>query len=191
MAETGFLDHLRKYISLSDSDTALLQKCAAQRLVKNKEYLLEEGQICQASYFVVDGCLRMYLNTDYGTEQIVQFAINNWWMSDYTSMDRQRPSLHYIQAVEKTTVVILEKNIQEDLFAKIPKLERYFRIIHQRAYSATLARIHFILNLSGEQRYHHFANSFPDFVQRVPQYMLASYLGFTPEFLSKIRAKKT
>jgi CRP-like cAMP-binding protein len=152
--------------------------------------ILAQGQICTANYFIVKGCFRMYLNTLDGTEQIIQFGIDNWWITDYTSLDSGKPSLFNIQALEKSSVVVVDKRVQEELFEKIPKLERYFRIILQRAYAASLTRIHYIFNLSGEERYHHFHRLFPEFVQRVPQYMLASYLGFTPEFLSKIRAKK-
>ena len=160
------------------------------REVSNKEFLLQAGQVCTASYFIIEGCFRMYLNTDYGTEQIIQFGIDNWWISDYASLESQHPSHHFIQAVEKSSILVIEKQAQGFLFQKIPQLERYFRIIFQRAYTAQLNRIHFILNLSGEERYHHFHDAFPDFVQRVPQYMLASYLGFTPEFLSKVRGRK-
>jgi CRP-like cAMP-binding protein len=149
------------------------------------------GQVCNACYFVVKGCLRMYTIPDNGTEQIVQFGIDNWWICDYTSFDSQKPSMFNIQAVEPSTLIYIDKKSQEELFAKVPKLERYFRLILQRAYSATLMRVHYIFTSTGEARYHHFNSLFPEFVQRIPQYMLASYLGFTPEFLSKIRAKKS
>ncbi|HEY3405016.1 MAG TPA: Crp/Fnr family transcriptional regulator [Ohtaekwangia sp.] len=188
---TPLLNHIRKYISVDDEEEKLLLSLAQFREVRNKEFLLEAGQVCSANYFVCDGCFRMYLNTDYGTEQIIQFGINNWWISDYTSFESQRPSELFIQAVEKSSIVILEKPSQDELLKQIPQLERYFRLIFQRAYSAQLSRIHFMMNFSGEERYHHLRNAFPDFVQRVPQFMLASYLGFTPEFLSKIRGKKS
>jgi CRP/FNR family transcriptional regulator len=105
------------------------------------------------------------------------------------SLESGKPSHFNIQAIENSEVAILDKKIQEELFAAIPQLERYFRMILQRSYAASQIRIKFIYSLSGEERYHQFNASFPEFVQRVPQYMLASYLGFTPEFLSKIRAK--
>jgi CRP/FNR family transcriptional regulator, anaerobic regulatory protein len=187
---TSFLNHIRRYITLSAEDEAFLLSRVYPLKVKSKQFIMEEGEVCIARYFVSKGCVRMYLNTDYGTDQVIQFAIDNWWMADYNSLEMQRPSVHYIQAVEPSELIVLEKKVQEELFRKILSLERYFRIIYQRAYTASLSRIHFILNLSGEERYKHFSTSFPDFVQRVPQYMLASYLGFTPEFLSKIRAKK-
>ncbi|MEO7989156.1 MAG: Crp/Fnr family transcriptional regulator [Chryseolinea sp.] len=184
------LVHLRKYISLTEAEEKVLLSHLHHQSVKKKEHILEEGNICSANHFLLKGCCRMYINTDQGTEQIVQFAIDNWWITDYNSFDFQKPSHFNIQAVENCEIAFIRKETQEELFKKLPQLERYFRIILQRSFAASIMRIQYIFNQSGEERYRHFNTSFPDFVQRVPQYMLASYLGFTPEFLSKIRGKK-
>jgi CRP/FNR family transcriptional regulator, anaerobic regulatory protein len=184
------LAHLRKYVSLTEAEETLLLSYLELRSVKKKDHLLQEGEVCNANYFIAKGCCRMYSNTDQGTEQIVQFAIDNWWITDYNSLDFQRPSIFNIQVVENSEIICLRKDIQEELFAKLPQLERYFRQILQRAFAAYVMRIQYIFSDSGEERYRHFISSFPDFVQRIPQYMLASYLGFTPEFLSKLRGKK-
>jgi CRP-like cAMP-binding protein len=184
-------EHIKRFVSLTQEEAQCLSSLLQQKQVKNKEHVLKAGQACDAYYFVVKGVLRMYTTTEAGHEHIVQFGIDNWWISDYASFDSGNPSLFDIQALESSTVIIIDKKIQEELFERIPKLERYFRIILQRAYTATLMRVHYIFATSGETRYHHFNSLFPDFVQRIPQYMLASYLGFTPEFLSKIRAKKS
>jgi CRP-like cAMP-binding protein len=132
----------------------------------------------------------MFYITDEGTEQMIQFGIDNWWLTDYMSLDNQRPSQFNIQAVENSEVILLERKVQDELFEKLPKMERYFRIVVQKAYAASVMRLRYIFTQSGEERFRHFNESFPEFVQRVPQYMLASYLGFSAEFLSKIRAKK-
>jgi CRP-like cAMP-binding protein len=182
--------HINRFTPLEATEKKLLLNYIQFREVKNKEHLLKAPQVCKANHFVIKGCFRMYSHTDKGVEQIVQFGIDNWWIADYTSFDAQRPSLFNIQALEPGVVAVLERQAQEELFSKIPKLERYFRHILQRAYAATLMRVHVIFTKSGEERYQNFNSSFPDFVQRIPQYMLASYLGFTPEFLSKVRAKK-
>jgi CRP-like cAMP-binding protein len=136
------------------------------------------------------GCFRAYVINDKGVEQVVQFAIENWWITEYMSLNSGRPSEFYIQAVEDSELVAIDKKYQEELFGRLPQLERYFRIVLEKAYTASLMRIHYIFSFSGEELYNHFNTNFPGFVQRVPQYMLASYLGFTPEFLSKLRAKK-
>ncbi len=182
--------HFQKYISLTAEEEEIIKPYLQISTVANKEYILQQGQICQANYFIANGCIRKYFTTDQGTEQIIQFAIDNWWITDYTSMDFQQPSLYTIQAVEESVIIVLKRSIEDELFRKVPALERYFRIILQRAFAASLNRIHYIYSFSGEERYRHFSNAFPEFVQRVPQYMLASYLGFTPEFLSKIRSRK-
>lgn len=183
--------HIRKYATLRPSDEAWLRENLEHREVRNKTFLLQAGQICTANYFVADGCIRMYLDTRQGAEQIIQFGIDNWWISDHISLNLQQPSRHYLQAVEHSSILVLKYSDQEKAFEAVPQLERYFRLVYERAYAASLTRIHYILNLSGEERYKQFSTSFPDFVQRVPQYMLASFLGFTPEFLSKVRGKKS
>lgn len=185
-----FVAHVSRFVSLTPEEESLLVKSARLMKLRKKEMVLQQGEICEANYFVVTGVMRMYINTDAGTEQIVQFAIENWWITDYTSLESQKPSEFNIQAVERTEIYRLNKTALDELFAKIPLFERYFRKVLQRAFSASLMRLNYIFNESGEERYRHFQESFPDFVQRVPQYMLASYLGFTPEFLSKVRGKK-
>lgn len=183
------LAHIRKFIELTEREAEILVSYLRHQSVRKKEHLLSEGQVCASNYFVLKGCIRSYFYNDKAIQQTLLFGIENWWITDYVSMDHQTPSHFFIQAVEHTQIAIIDKKIQEELFQAIPKLERYFRIILQRSYSASQMRIRFIYSLSGEERYRQFSNLFPEFVQRVPQYMLASYLGFTPEFLSKIRAR--
>jgi CRP/FNR family transcriptional regulator, anaerobic regulatory protein len=184
------LAHIQRYVSLSQEEQDVLCHYLKYKKIQKKELILKEGQVCIGNYFIIHGCLKLHTYKDKGTEQIIQFGIDNWWISDYMSLDAQKPSLFNIEAVEPTELVYLEKRHEEELFSKIPKLERYFRIIIQRAYAAYQYRIQYIFCQSGEERYFHFCDSFPDFVQRIPQYMVANYLGFTPEFVSKIRAKK-
>lgn len=187
---TSLFNHIKKYVPLSETEEAIIASYFKHNLVKKKEHILTAGNICHANHFIIKGCFRMYHTNDAGVEQIVQFGIDNWWITDYTSLDFQRPSFFNIQAIEESAIAFIEKQVQDELFARVPVLDRYFRLILQRAYGAAQMRIQYIFDQSGEERYHHFSTSFPGFVQRVPQYMLASYLGFTPEFLSKIRKKK-
>ncbi|AYB34078.1 Crp/Fnr family transcriptional regulator [Chryseolinea soli] len=184
------IQHIRKFAPLTDANIETLSTLIHPKTIPNKTILARAGEVCHEKYFVVKGCLRLFIHTDEGNEQIIQFAIDNWWMTDYMSFEMQKPSTFTIQAVEPSQLLVITKTELEELLAKAPTLERYFRLIAERAYSAALTRIHFIYNQSGEERYGQFSRMFPEFVQRVPQYMLASYLGFTPEFLSKIRAKR-
>ncbi|SFE06961.1 cAMP-binding domain of CRP or a regulatory subunit of cAMP-dependent protein kinases [Chitinophaga sp. CF118] len=186
----ALLNHIQKFVSLSEEEQEILQSYIVCQEVNKKDYLLRQGQVCMANYFILKGCFRLYYMNDNGIEQILHFGIDNWWISDYDSLEKETPSEFFLQAVEHARIAVLKKSVQEELFTKIPKMERYFRLVFQKAYTASQQRIKYIYTFSGEERYHHFNKSFPGFVQRIPQYMLASYLGFTPEFLSKVRAKK-
>jgi len=182
--------HIRRFVALDPAEEQLLSDHFQCRTIPRKAFLLKQGEICHNYCFVLKGCLRMYLNTDKGVEQITHFGIENWWIADYMSLMQSSPSDFNIQAVEESEIACIDSQTLESVFVRIPKLERYFRIVTQRAYGASLMRIKYIYTFSGEERFRHFERSFPEFIQRVPQYMLASYLGFTPEFLSKIRSKK-
>jgi CRP/FNR family transcriptional regulator len=185
----SFIDHIRKYVALSADDLQFLSANVKTITVKKKQFLLEEGKIGKANYFVEKGLLRMFFINDKGVEQITQFALENWWLSDYMSFTLQAPSHFYIQAIEVSEVVVVEYHNQEELFKKLPQLERYFRIIIQRAYAASQMRFKYFYDYSKEENYRLFVSLFPEFVQRIPQYMLASYLGLTPEYLSELRKK--
>ncbi len=182
--------HINKFINLNKDEQEVLAPFLQPLSVKKKGFLLEEGQTCRANYFVVKGCLRLYFIDIKGAEQTTQFAIENWWITDLTSFLFQEHSEFYIQAAEPTDVIAIGNNQYEEMFHQLPKLERYFRLILQKNHQASQRRIKFLYSQTAEERYRNFNRLFPEFVQRVPQYMLASYLGFTPEFLSKIRAKK-
>ena len=186
----NLLDHIAKFVSLDEAETQKL--CAALQYLKvrKKELLLGQGQICQHQYFIVKGCCRNYIINEKGSEQTTQFAIESWWISDFLSFHNDRPTDFYIQAVENSEVIALKKTDMEALLLEVPKLERYFRLVMQKAFGASQVRIKYLFTQSAEERYRHFNDMFPEFVQRVPQYMLATYLDFSPEFLSKIRAGK-
>ena len=186
----NFLTHLKKYISLNEEETALLLSGVKPITIKKKEFLIKEGQVCKGNYFVEQGLLRMFFINDKGVEQTTQFALENWWMADYMSLTKQTGSHFYIQAVETSTIIAIEHHKQDQLLAQLPQLERYFRLMMQRAYAAAQMRVKYFHVYSKEENYRQFVRLFPGFVQRIPQYMLASYLGFTPQFLSRIRAKK-
>jgi len=186
----GFITHIRRYVDLSNDDVLILEKYFQPIELKRREYLLREGEVCRCNYFVEKGCLRMFFYNDKMAEQTTQFAIENWWLSDYFSFARQTSSEYAIQAVEKSVVVAIDYQLQDKLFNEVPQMERYFRIMMQRALSASQLRVKMIYQLSKEEMYRHFNLSYPQFFQRVPQYMIASYLGLTPEYMSELRKKK-
>ena len=187
---TALLQHIEKHITLEPSEIDILESVLSVSKIRKKELILQEGQVCNTMYFIVKGCLRQYIINSRGTEQTLQFGIENWWITDYLSYHNHIPSHFYIQAVESSIVIALEKSTLEAILIQIPKLERYFRIVSQKSFGAAQMRIKFLFTMSAEERYNHFNNLHPEFVQRVPQYMIASYLDFSAEFMSKIRAGK-
>lgn len=190
MMYKSLFDHIEKIVTLESSEIDLLESCLSLFTIKKKEHVLQEGQACNTLYFIIKGCMRQYIINSKGTEQTLQFGIENWWITDYLSYHNHTPSHFYIQAVEKSEVIAIEKSNLEAILFQIPKLERYFRIVSQKSFGAAQMRIKFLFTMSAEERFHHMNNLFPEFVQRVPQYMLASYLDFSAEFMSKIRAGK-
>ena len=185
----NLIQHIQNYVHLGDYDIKQLNDNLSVTSIKKKEFLLKQGKICQSNYFVSKGCLRLYYIKENGTEQITQFAIENWWISDYMSLLTQKPTEFYIQAIEDCEIVEFKTSSLDLLAQDLPQLEKYFRLITQRAYAASQLRIKYLYDLSREDLFCHFSTHFPEFLQRVPQYMLASYLGFTPEYLSEIRRK--
>ncbi|HTM99908.1 MAG TPA: Crp/Fnr family transcriptional regulator [Pedobacter sp.] len=184
-----FIDHINKYVVLNEMEIQFLLSKVKASTVKKKEFLLQEGNVCKANYFVEKGLLRMFFINEKGVEQIIQFALENWWLSDYMSFTMQSNAQFYIQAVEQSEIIALPYHIQDELFEKLPQLERYFRMIMQRAYAASQMRFKYFYDYSKEENYRQFVSLFPEFIQRIPQYMLASYLGLTPEYLSELRKK--
>ena len=182
--------HITKFVNLTEQEYGEVFSYFKITDTPKKKNLLTEGKICKSNYFVLKGCLRMFFINEKGVEQTVQFALENWWLSDYTSFSLQKPSGFYIQAVEKSEVATIDFSAQEKMLEQFPQMEKYFRKVHQRAHAAYQFRIKYLYGSSREELYHAFNNLYPEFVQRVPQYLLASYLGFTPEYLSEIRKKR-
>ena len=185
-----FINQIRRHVELNEHEVQILSKFVRPLSLKKKEYLLKEGQVCRALYFVEKGCLRMFFINNKTAEQITQFALEGWWISDYFSFMDNKPSDYYIQTIEKSELLSIDMSSFDDLLREIPQMERYFRIIMQRALAASQLRIKYMFEMTKEEFYLHFNASFPDFVQRVPQYMIASYLGLTPEYVSELRKKK-
>lgn len=188
--QVSIIQHIGKFVELSESEVDVLGKYLEIHQYKKKEFLLQESKVCNKLYFVEKGCLRMYFINKKGVEQITQFALDGWWISDYQSLMNNTPSDYYIKTIEDSTIVSIDNQNFEKLLIELPKLERYFRIIMQKAVAAAQLRSKLLYEMSKEDFYNHFSTSFPEFMLRVPQYMIASYLGLTPEYLSELRKKK-
>lgn len=184
-----FKQHLYKFIGIDDEEFSSVISYFQVLEVKKKQDLMSEGEICRSIFFVVKGCLRKFFINEKGIEQTTEFAIENWWITDTFAYERQIKSDFSIQAVEKSVILKIDFQSQEVLLIKHPVMERYFRMIYQRAYAAAERRIRYLYEFSREELYVHFSTQYPWFIQRIPQYLIASFLGFTPEYLSEIRAK--
>lgn len=185
----AFKEHLDKFINISEEEYTSVFSFFQILDVKKKHNLMLDGEICKSIYFVVKGCLRKFFINEKGVEHTTEFAIENWWITDTFAYERQIKSDFCIQAVERSTILVIDLQAQEELLKKHPIMERYFRMIYQRAYAASERRIRYLYEMSREELYVHFSTQYPEFIQRIPQYLIASYLGFTPEYLSEIRAK--
>jgi CRP/FNR family transcriptional regulator len=187
--QAQLLTHIQKFIEITDEDASKIATFFEVKNIKKKENVLQTGEVCKHIYFVVKGCLRLFFIDEKGVEQTTQFAIENWWISDYMSFQNQLPADFYIQAVEQIELLRISFANQEQMLQAFPIMERYFRLVHQKAFAASQLRSKYQHTYSKEEQFLHFNKRFPEFIQRVPQYLLASYLGFTPEYLSEIRKK--
>ena len=155
----------------------------------NGEFLLREGDVCKYESFVVKGCLKTYYLDEMGTEHIIDFSIEEWWADDLYSLLTQTPSKSNIKAIEHTDVLQIGKNDLELLYQKVPKFERFFRILFQNAYITQREQINLALSASAGERYLLFIKKKPYAEKRFSQKDIASYLGVTPQFLSTLRKK--
>ncbi|WP_246581571.1 Crp/Fnr family transcriptional regulator [Echinicola shivajiensis] len=182
--------HINQFTDISEDDFEEILAAFKTLKLRKKEHLMFADTPCDKQFFVLSGCLNMYFIDANGSKQTVQFAIENWWITDYLAVGKNQKTEFFIQSVEPTTVLSIDNSSQEQLLERFPKLEKYFRKMLQIAYGASLMRIKYQFELSKEEIYLHFTRNFPDFEQRVPQYLIASYLGLTPEYVSEIRRKQ-
>jgi CRP-like cAMP-binding protein len=183
------INHIKKYCDPEEEKLALLNSFFEKRTYRKKEVLLTEGHRCREKFFIVKGCVHLYYLKQNGIEQTTDFAVENWWTSDFMAFQTGSISQFSIRATEHTDVLSITAENQQKLLNAVPELNAYFHLVFQRAYAASQVRFRLLYEFSKEELYRHFAQHFPAFVQRVPQYLLASYLGFTPEYLSEIRKK--
>lgn len=182
-------NHIKKFVKISEEEFEEILTFFTVRPVSKKENLLQEGQVCKYHYFVLKGLLRKFYINEKGIEQTTEFAIETWWMTDNIAYENRLPTEFYIQSVEKSEILCITLDNQEKLLGNFPVMERYFRFVYQRAYAAAQMRVKYLFSLSKEEFYFELLRKHPEFVQRVPQYLIASFLGFTPEYLSEIRKR--
>ncbi|TVZ28375.1 CRP-like cAMP-binding protein [Gillisia sp. Hel_I_86] len=181
------LNHLKKVISLSESEQQEFTSILEEVKISKKNFLIEPGDLVNSEYYVVSGCLEAYYLDETGDKHIIQFALEDWWISDFEAFFNNVPAKLYVETIEDSVLLGINKGVLEVLYTRIPQFERFFRIKTTSAFVSLRTRILSTLQKSGKERYLEFCESYPKIEQRVPNYLIANYLGLKPESLSRIR----
>ncbi len=184
------LKNIARFIQLTPDEADRFTSIIKTRTLRKRQYLVQAGDVFRYECFVNKGALRIYHIDNNGQERIVNFAFEGWWTGDMYSFLSGQPALYNVDALEDCELLMIEKNNLEQLYIDIPKFDRFFRILLQNAYIAMQRRISDGMSLSAEQRYIDFLNRYPQFEQRLTLRQIASYLGITPESLSRIRRQR-
>ena len=188
--EQPLIEHFKKYIPLNSDEKSLLEKRVTQRRVKRKQKILQEGLVCKFYSFVVEGCMRMYSIDNKGVEHNIQFAAENDWIADIGSFHSDKPSKLFIEAIEPSLLLQIEKQDLYFLYRSVPKLDRIFKVIIENKFIELQTRVLQNISSTAQERYQSFLEQYPQLALRLPNTQIASYLGITPEFLSKMRSDR-
>lgn len=187
----SILAHVSRFIPLTTEEQEYFISILKHRRLRKREMLVQAGEPCKYETYVLKGCLRAYFVDPSGNEHIAQFAIEDWWISDMASLLSGEPATLYLDALEDSEVLLIERERLLELFEKVPKFDKMFRQLLQNAFIAQQRRIVDNLCKPAKDRYLEFINKYRNIEQRVPQHQVASYLGITPEFLSQLRKQLT
>jgi CRP-like cAMP-binding protein len=177
----------KSLLKLSDEEKLLVQQAFKVKHLRKRQYLLQEGDVCKYMAFIVKGSGRMYTVKETGQETIIRLAIEAWWLGDYESYNLQTPSVYNIEMVEDAEVLLISLENLHELLEKIEAVELMIKEIDRKGTIATQRRVHSAISLGAEDRYNLLNQTYPEFIRRFPQVMIASYLGISPETLSRIR----
>lgn len=189
MDPTLILESVSRHITLTKKESDYFLSLLKEKKLKKKQFLVHENEFNTFTAFVTKGCLRSYSVDRNGFEHIIQFAPPGWWIADIASVLSNQPGKLNIDALEDSEMFLLSRENQLILFEKVPKFERFFRIITENSIAANSHRLIDYMGLSAQERYFTFCNRYPMLMKTLPQKQIASYIGVTPEFLSKIKAE--
>jgi len=181
------LKHVTSQINLSKDEEREFLGILTEKNISKKDFLIEPGQKVDCEYYVVKGCLKAYYLDEQGGMHIIQFAVEDWWISDFEAFFANEPAQLYVEAIEDSVLLGIQKDTLETLYSRIPKFERFFRIKTTNAFVALRSRILSSLQKSNKERYLEFCQTYPEIEKRVPNYHIANYLGIKPESLSRLR----
>ena len=187
----AFRKYLEDKISLTEQNFDLIESVSTIKKLRKRQYLLQEGDICRFNAFVCKGFLRYYYVDDKGQEHILQFAPENYWTGDRESLDAELPSKYNIDAIEDSEILLIKKNDFEMLFKTIPAFNDFVNKTIKKNVLVLQERIHVSITHTAEEKYTNFITKYPSITNRVPQHMIASYLGISAETLSRVRKQST
>lgn len=188
MEEHSIIGHIQRLISLTPEETQHIKNLVRTRKISKKEFLLKSDEICRHLVYIKKGCIKTYRFDQNGLEHIIFFSLEDWWAVDLKSFVTQTGARFFIQAIENCEIDYISRDNFYQLLDQLPKLEKWFRVLLQNALISTEDRVERELSLSAEERYHQFIQKYPTLERRISQRQIASYLGITPEFLSKLRS---
>lgn len=185
------LEYFNKLIPLNQLETELVRGSFKPRLFRKRQYALQEGQVCTQFFFIIRGCLRMYKIDEKGLTHVLQFATEDNWILDLGSFHSVTPSELNIDALEDTVTLQISRDDLIELYLKAPKFDRIFRVLLENSYVRLQERLLQNISSTAEQRYQRFIEVYPHLINRLSQVQMASFLGITPEFLSRLRSRAT
>ena len=191
MRTAPLIDYFENFLPLNDEEKSVVEETFLERRVRRRQFILHEGDVCTHNTFVIEGCFRMYMVDDKGKEHNLQFAIEKWWIGDIGSFHSEEPSKLYIEALENSVILQIKKEDQLRLFVDHPKFNHIFRVFTENALVSAQRRILQNISSTADERYHDVAQRYPHLFNRISNVQIASYIGVTPEFLSKIRKEIT
>jgi CRP-like cAMP-binding protein len=183
----AIITYFQKYLPFSIEEKELIASKVTLRNIKRKQMILQEGLVCKHYFFVVEGCFKMYAVDEKGNQHNLQFAAENDWIADIGSFHSEKPSKLFIEAIEPSFILQVEQQDLYFLYLNIPKLNIIFKVITEHKFIELQNRVLQNISSTAQQRYLNFLEQYPNLSSRLPNTQIASYLGITPEFLSKIR----
>ena len=177
----------KSMLTLTEADKELVNTAFKMKHLRKRQYLLQEGDVCKNMAFIVQGAGRMYALKDNGQENIIRLAVEGWWLGDYESYNLDTPSIYCIDMTEDSDVLLVSRKDMVELTKAVPAVDLMVRAIDRNGAIATQKRVHAAISLDAGERYEQLANTYPYLISRFPQNMIASYLGISPETLSRVR----
>ncbi|MFY8024615.1 MAG: Crp/Fnr family transcriptional regulator [Sediminibacterium sp.] len=184
-----FFSQVKDKVLLSEAEQKLVKTFFSPKKIRKRQYLLQEGNICKHLAFVEKGLLRSYNVDEKGIEHMIHFAWEGWWMADMLSFLSIEPSTYHIDAIEDSELLLISRSDFEDMLLEVPVMERFYRILFQNNIISKERRLISSISNSAEEKFIHLSATNPELIKRIPQQLVASYLGITPETLSRIKNK--